>query len=121
MRRPSFALLTAPAILAASALTAGCYDEPPPTYPVVVSTPPSFDRSWDAALGAAEDAGIQVTLADRMNGNITGTKAGADVRIELRQLPDKSVQVAFSAPGSTEVNPKLSERWLSAYHRRMGR
>ena len=115
MRRPGFALL------AASALLAGCVYDPPPAYPVVVSTPPSFDRSWDAALGAAADAGIQVTLADRTTGRITGTKAGAAVTIELLQLSDRNLQVKFSAPDSKEVNPRLGDRWLGAYNRRMGR
>jgi hypothetical protein len=109
------------ALVATAALIAGCIFAPYPSYPVVVSTPASFDRSWDAALGAAEDAGVQVTLADRMAGRITGTNAGAAVTIELRQFSDGSVQVRFSAPDSKEINPKLSDRWLSAYNRRMGR
>lgn len=115
MRRHRFALL------AAFPLIAGCVYSPPPSYPVVVSTPPSYDRSWDAALGAAADAGIQVTLADRTVGRITGSKAGATVTIELLQLSDKSLQVKFSAPDSRESNPTLGDRWLSAYNRRMGR
>jgi hypothetical protein len=45
----------------------------------------------------------------------------AAVTIELRQQSDNSLQVRFSAPDSKEINPKLDERWLSAYHRRMGR
>ena len=91
---------------------------PPPT---VTKTPPSFDRSWDAALGAAADAGVQVTRADRDNGRITGSKAGAAVTIELRRLPDSTLEVSFSAPDSKEVNPPLKDRWLDAYQRRMGR
>jgi len=115
MRRHAFALV------AAAALISGCIFDPYPSYPVVVSTPASFDRSWDAALGAAGDAGVQLTLVDRMAGRITGTKDGAAVTIELRQFSDGSVQVRFSAPDSKEINPKLDERWLSAYHKRMGR
>ena len=115
MRRHSFVLV------ATSALIAGCVIAPPPSYPIIVSAPPSFDRSWDAALGAAQDAGVQVTLADRTGGLITGTKAGAAVTIELRRLSDNSLQVRFSAPDSKEINPKLDERLLSAYNRRMGR
>jgi hypothetical protein len=110
------------AIVAATALLAGCVAAPyPAAYPTTVSTPPSFDRSWDAALGAAADAGVQVTSADRASGRITGSKAGAAVTIDLRPQADKSLQVVFDAPGSKEVNPTLNERWLAAYNRRMGR
>jgi hypothetical protein len=86
-----------------------------------VSTPPSFDRSWDAALGAAADAGIQVTSADRASGRITGSKAGATVTIELRPQADNSLRVRFDAPAARESNPTLGERWTAAYNRRMGR
>lgn len=110
------------AVVTAAALLAGCVVEPYPTaYPSTVPRPPSFDRSWDAALGAAAEVGVQVGNADRGNGRITGSKAGAAVTIELRQQPDNSLQVSFDAPASKESNPTLSERWLAAYHRRMGR
>jgi hypothetical protein len=83
--------------------------------------PANFDRSWDAALGAAADAGVQVTSADRASGRISGVKAGAAVSIGVQQLADGRVQVSFQAPQSREANPSLDERWLAAYHRRMGR
>ena len=80
-----------------------------------VPTPPSFDRSWDAALGAAADVGVEITRADRANGRITGTKAGAAVTIDLRQQADNTLQVIFNAPDSKESNPTLNDRWLTAY------
>jgi hypothetical protein len=109
------------ALVAASALIAGCVYSPPPSYPVVVSPAANYDRSWDAALGAAADVGIEVTLADRPVGRITGAKAGATVTIELLLLSDRSLQVKFAAPDSKERSPTLGDRWLSAYNRRMGR
>ena len=111
------------AIIAASALSAGCVVAPYPYgYPTTtVVSPPSFDRSWDAALGAAADAGVQITSADRANGRITGTKAGAAVTIELRPQADNTLQVIFTAPDSKESSPTLNDRWLKAYQSRMGR
>ena len=112
-----------PLVLAAAcALIAGCYAYPYP-YPAyqTVTTAPSFDRSWDAALGAAADAGIQITNADRANGRITGNKAGTAVWIDVRPQADNTLQVSFNAPGSKETNPTLNERWLAAYNQRMGR
>lgn len=111
------------AAVAAAALLAGCVVAPYPydSVPTTITTPPSFDRSWDAALGAAGDAGIQIARADRGSGRITGSKAGAAVTIDLRQQPDNSLQVTFSAPDSKESNPTLNDRWLAAYNRRMGR
>jgi hypothetical protein len=109
--------------LAVSSLLAGCVVAPYP-YPyttTTVSSPPSFDRSWDAALGAAADAGVQITNADRATGRITGVKAGAAVTIDLRPQADNTLQVIFSAPDSKESNPTLGDRWQSAYQRRMGR
>jgi hypothetical protein len=105
--------------LATALLIGGCVAYPY-GYPAP-SLPASFDRSWDAALGAAADAGVQVTSADRASGRITGSKAGAAVSIALLQQADGSLRVSFDAPNSKETNPTLNERWLSSYERRMGR
>jgi hypothetical protein len=109
-------------VLALSAALAGCVVAPYPyPYATTVSSPPSFDRSWDAALGAAGDVGVQITSADRATGRITGTKAGASVAIDLRPQADNSLQVIFTSPDSKESNPTLGDRWRSAYNQRMGR
>ena len=110
------------ALAAACTLVAGCYygPYPYPAYQTVV-TAPSFDRSWEAALGAAADVGIQIRSADRGSGRITGTRAGAGVTIDVRPQADNTLQVIFSAPDSKETNPTLNDRWLAAYHQRMGR
>ena len=89
--------------------------------PVPVAIPSKYDRSFDAALAAATDVGVVVHSADRFLGRIVGEKAGAEVTIDLKRQADGTVKVEFSAPGSTETNPKLSEQWLSAYQRHMGR
>jgi hypothetical protein len=107
-------------VVTALALLAGCVVAPYP-YTTEPGAAPSFDRSWDAALGAAADVGVQVGVADRNSGRITGSKAGAAVTIELLRQADGSLRVSFSAPDSKETNPTLSDRWLSSYQRRMGR
>jgi hypothetical protein len=104
--------------LATALLIGGCVSYPAYT---AAPGPSTFDRSWDAALGAAADAGVQVTSADRARGRITGNKAGAAVTIEVLTQADGRVQVSFDAPNAKEANPSLNERWLSSYQRRMGR
>jgi hypothetical protein len=96
----------------------GCVYDPPPPY---VAVPSRYDRSFDAALAAAGDVGVVVHSADRAMGRILGEKAGAEVTIELQHQADGTFKVEFNAPNVTETNPKLGERWLSAYRRRMGR
>jgi hypothetical protein len=106
----------------ACVLIGGCaYPYYPYYAPTGATLPADFDRSWDAALGALNDTGVQVTRADRSQGRITGSKAGAAVTVDLQPQADKSLKVAFSAPDSKEANPTLAERWTSAYNRRMGR
>jgi hypothetical protein len=109
------------AVLLGAGLVGGCVVSPYPYGVPVASTPSRFDQAWDAALGAAADAGVQVIAADRASGRISGNKAGAAVSIDLQTLPDGRVQVAFDAPNSRETNPTLNDRWLAAYNRRMGR
>lgn len=105
--------------LGAAALLGGCVVYPDGT-PVPVGRT-RFDQAWDAALGAAADAGIQIGAADRTSGRISGAKGGAAVSITVQQLADGRVQVSFDAPESRETNPTLQDRWLAAYNRRMGR
>lgn len=105
--------------LCAAALLGGCVVYPDGT--TVPVTRSRYDQAWDAALGAAADAGIQIGGADRASGRISGSKAGAAVSITVQQLADGRVQVSFDAPGSNEKNPTLQDRWLAAYNRRMGR
>jgi hypothetical protein len=115
-------LLALAFVLAALLPLSGCYPYPYPYYTAVpVNSPSTFDRSWDAALGAAEDAGVQVNSADRANGLITGNKAGAAVTIKLQSQADGRLGVSFEAPSAKESNPTLKDRWLAAYQRRMGR
>lgn len=102
-------------LLAAAVLIVGCATQPAP------ARPSKFDRSWDAALGAAADAGVQVTSADRATGRITGNKNGTSVAIALQQQADGSVLVTFEAPNAAGADATLKERWLSNYQRRMGR
>ena len=99
----------------------GCYPYPHAYTAVPINSPSKFDQSWNAALGAAADAGVQVTSADRATGLIAGNKAGAAVTIKLQSQADGRLSVAFDAPNAQETNPTLRDRWLAAYQRRMGR
>jgi hypothetical protein len=82
-------------------------------------TPPSYDRSWDAAIGAAADVGVQVSSADRASGRVSGSRAGTAVTIDVVRLADGNVRVGFTAADPND--PGLKDRWLAAYNRRMGR
>ena len=99
---------------------AGCVWSYPAEVPQTRTILPSFDRSWDAALGAATDVDVTITSADRAAGRILGNKAGAEVTIDVLRQADGTVKVSFKTSGSTESNPTLGDRWRSAYQRRMG-
>lgn len=98
-------------------LLSGCY-EPVPTY---VPTPSTFDRAWNAALGAAQDEGVRIIFEDRSNGVITGSRGDQDVTISVRTQADGSVRVELSARGPQGSDQVLAERLSRAYDRRMGR
>src|SRR4030095_3468763 len=74
MSRTHWAIL---ALILGSASLPGCvvYEPVPAYYP----GGSNFDRAWNAALGAAQDAGVQVTSAEPTSGLIRGTKEGIDV------------------------------------------
>jgi hypothetical protein len=89
--------------------------------PVPVAGSSNFDSAWNAALGGAQDAGVQVTSADPSTGLIRGTKDGIDVTVVVARQADGSVRVQFDAKGATQRDPGLSNRFSQAYDRRMGR
>jgi hypothetical protein len=65
------------AFILGSLLLAGCV-----VYETVPAPGPSnFDRAWNAALGGAQDAGVQVTSADPSTRLIRGTRDGIDVTV----------------------------------------
>ena len=89
--------------------------------PAPSSGPSVFDRSWNAALGAAEDVGVSVYMADRASGTIRGTTANDEVTIRVFTQADGSVRVEFSAKGGRGADPAVTQRLSDAYDRRMGR
>ncbi|MCC6608965.1 MAG: hypothetical protein IT515_04715 [Burkholderiales bacterium] len=107
------------ALLVGSALQAGCVVYEP--VPVYSGAPSKFDRAWSAAVGGAQDAGVQVASADPATGLIRGSKDGIDVTVAVARQADGSVRVQFDAKGPTQRDPGLSNRFSQAYDRRMGR
>jgi len=107
------------AVVVATVGAGGCVVYEP--VPVYAPGPGSFDRSWNAALGAMDDVGVRITSADRSTGIIQGTKDSFAVTSSVRMQADGSVRVEFNAIGPTALDPTLSARISSAYDRRMGR
>ena len=97
----------------------GCvvYEPVPAYYPARSN----YDRAWNAALGAVQDAGVQIASADPATGLIRGGKGGIDVVVNVVRQGDGSVRVQFDAKGPTQQDPGLSDRFSQAYERRMGR
>lgn len=86
-----------------------------------VPTSSTYDRAWNAALGAVQDAGVTITQAEPMNGLIRGTKSGIDVAVSVTRQADGSVRVQFDSKGDKRNDPQMPERFSQAYERRMGR
>ena len=89
--------------------------EPVPAYS---PGPSNFDRAWQAAMGGAQDAGVQVTSAEPSTGLIRGTKDGSDVSVVVARQADGTVRVQFNSKGN---DAGLADRFSRAYERRMGR
>jgi hypothetical protein len=96
----------------------GCASEPAP---VLAPAPSAFDRSWSAAIAAAQDEGVRITSADRGIGLIRGLREEQEVTINLRTQADGSVRVEISARGPRGSDAALANRISRAYDRRMGR
>ena len=96
---------------------AGCAtNEPAP-----VPAPSTFDRSWSAAVSAAQAEGVRITSEDRGSGIIRGLRNEQEVTINLRSQADGSVRIEISSRGPKGSDPGLASRISRAYERRMGR
>ena len=97
----------------------GCeHYEPVPT---PVSYGPSFDRVWESALGAAEDAGVRIFSSDRTTGIIRGVTGSTDVTISVMRQADGNIRVEFNTRGPKGEDADLNQQLTSFYNRRMGR
>jgi len=102
-----------------SVLLPGCVVyETPVGY--VRAYPATYDRAWSAAVGALQDAGVQIISADSATGIARGTKDGVDVAVSVVRQADGTTRVQFDAKLS-ERDPGLAQRFSDAYERRMGR
>ena len=99
------------------AVLAGCASQEPAPAPA----PSTFDRSWSAALLAAQDEGVRITSEDRGSGVIRGVRGEQEITINLRTQADGGVRVEISARGPKGSDPGLAGRISRAYDRRMGR
>ena len=92
--------------------------------PVPTPSPPppsTFDRAWNAAIGAAQDEGVRITSEDRVSGIITGSRGDQEVTINIRTQADGNVRVEMGQRGPKGSDPGLAGRISRAYDRRMGR
>ena len=112
-----YAVVLVAAIVAAMP---GCVVYETPSGYYVNTYPATFDRAWDASLGALQDVGVQVLSADRASGVARGSKGPVDVTVSVLRQADGTTRVQFDAKGS-QNDPGLAQRFSSAYDRRMGR
>ena len=106
----------------AAVLLGGCYAYDPYYYPYgYTSLPAAYDRSWNAALGALADNGMEIVAQDRTAGFIEGRRGGMGVRVNVVTQPDGRIRVEFNHAGNAAEDPGLPERITRAYNARMGR
>jgi len=110
--------------LAAAMALQGCYvaSAPAPTPAPQRSIGERFEQSWQAARGAASDAGVKVTSEDRSNGTLRGTQGSSNVTITVITQADSTIQVGFAVNGGgASQDANVKEHLTRAYQRRMGR
>jgi hypothetical protein len=100
---------------------AGCVVYEPVPTPAPAPAPSTFERSWNAAVGAAQEEGVRITSEDRAAGVIRGIRDQQEVTINVRTQADGNVRVEMSARGPKGSDPGLAGRISRAYDRRMGR
>lgn len=118
----NFRILAAGIAVAAGFMLQACYTAPAPTPVPTRSIGERFEQSWQAARGAASDAGVRVTSEDRSNGTIRGDQGSSTVAITVITQADASIQVGFAVNGGGASQDKnVKDHLTRAYQRRMGR
>jgi hypothetical protein len=107
-------LLPVAAALVLSACVAYAPPPPPPQ-------PSTYDRAYNAMMGAMSDQGVRVTDAQQATGVITGARGNITVISTVAPRPDGSVEVSFKTRGNIQEDPKLIDRIGASYNARMGR
>ena len=118
----NFRILAGGITVAAVLMLQGCYTAPTPV--TVPGRPMSerFEKSWQAARGAAFDAGFRITTEDRASGTLRGENGPSNVSITVVPQADQTIQVGFAVTGgTTSTDANLKEHLTRAYQRRMGR
>jgi hypothetical protein len=106
-------------LIASLAMVAGCVVYEP--VPTAAPSPSTFDRSWNAAVAAAQEEGVRIASEDRVNGVIRGFRNEQEVTINVRTQADGNVRVEIGTRGPKGSDPGLAGRISRAYDRRMGR
>lgn len=106
---------------AVSVAGAGCtyYGVAPTGAPA--TTQSTYDRAWNAAQQAAQDAGLRVISVDRAAGTIQADRAAIAATILVLLQADGKTRVELKLQGPLQSDPTLSDRFYSAYDRYMGR
>jgi hypothetical protein len=111
---------------ACTALLGSCVAyEPVPVYypsapPPAPRPAPTFDRAWNAVLGALHETGVRVSSADFATGVIRGTKDRTDLFVSVARQGNGTIQVEIEAKGPQGRDTGLASRISEAYQRRMG-
>jgi hypothetical protein len=109
-------LVFVPGVIVLTLMLSACVVYEPYYYPAS-----QYDRVWESAMKAAEDVGINISSADRVNGTIVGTKGLADVTIAIQTQADGRIRVQINVRGPEGADPHLNDRFYQAYQRYMGR
>jgi hypothetical protein len=96
-------------------MLAGCVAYAPPPQPS------TFERAYNAMLGAMSDQGVKISDANQSTGTITGTRGNITVIASVAPRPDGSAQVEFKTRGNISEDANLINRITSSYNARMGR
>ena len=96
------------------AMVSCTYYAPPPG-------PSTYDRAYNAMLGAMSDQGVKVADANPTAGLITGQRGGITVIATVAPQPDGTTRVEFRTKGDINQDPNLINRITGSYNARMGR